>query len=274
MNPRFSEFIGVDFSGAVDAGRRLWVAIGHPEGDRLALRQLMRGSDLPDSGTARERALAALAAFLAGRERALIGCDFPFSLPRELIAAPDWLSFATGFAAAYPDPEVFRQGCRARSADGERRRRTDRETGTPFAAYNLRLYRQTYWGISRVLAPLAAESAVGIAPMHRHGTATTVVVESCPASTLKRLGRYRPYKGRGPALAGVRRSILAVLEDAGLACPEALAAEAIGDPGGDALDAIIAATAVWRTIGAEGRDLAPRDAVDALEARVYDWPSN
>ena len=272
MKPRFAEFVGVDFSGAVDAGRHLFVAIGRPEGARLALHTLLRGDALPGGGAGREAALAALVAFLADRERALIGCDFPFSLPAELIGATDWASFAAGFAADYPDPEAFRDACRRRAPGRERRRRTDRESGTPFAAYNLRLYRQTYWGIARVLAPLAALPGIGIAPMLRPGVSGTVLVESCPATTLKRLGLYRPYKGRGDGPADMRRTILARLEAEGLACPAGPAALAVADPAGDALDAAIAMTAVWRSIGDEGRNLTPRDAVDSIEARVYDWP--
>ena len=67
------------------------------------------------------------------------------------------------------------------------------------------------------------------------------LLEICPASTLKRLDLYRPYKGRGPALREARASILSTLLALTSAVgPPALRQQALDDPGGDALDALIA----------------------------------
>ena len=98
------------------------------------------------------------------------------------------------------------------------------------------------------------------------------MAETCPASSLKRLGCYRPYKGRGDLLAAARRAILDRLTREGLSCGGGLAARAVADPGGDALDAIIAAATMWRVADGPHPALAARDEVDRLEARVFAWP--
>lgn len=273
MTARFERFLGVDFSGARDAGKAIWIAEGYPVDGGLAVGHLRRASDLPDAGTDRTAALAALRIHLAGRNNALIGLDFPFSLPGELVDAPDWGGFARLFTSRYPDPEAFREACRRRAGGKELKRRTDRRTATPFCAYNLRLYRQTYWGIAQVLAPLCEDTQIAIVPVLDRSGASATLAETCPASSLKRLECYRPYKGRDPALATARRAILDRLEREGLGCTDAIGKTAVEDIGGDALDAIIAAVTMWRVAMTPGTQFSARDSVDALEARVFAWPT-
>ncbi len=273
MTARFARFHGVDFSGARNAGTAIWIAEGTPVDCGLRIEHLRRARDLPDGGTDRTAALSALRAHLAVQDSALIGLDFPFSLPGDLVDAPDWTAFARRFARRYPDPEAFRDDCRQRAGGRELKRRTDRRTATPFCAYNLRLYRQTYWGIAEVLAPLAEESRVAILPVLERPGAVSALAETCPASTLKRLGCYRPYKGREDSLKWAREAIFDRLEREGLGCPGGLRRMAVADTGGDAIDAIIAAMTMWRVSGAPSADFGPRDRIDALEARVFAWPT-
>ncbi len=272
MSARFARFLGVDFSGARDAGNAIWVAEGLPLDGGLEITALSRARDLPGGGTDRSAALAALRAHLASREEALIGLDAPFSLPRALIDAPDWAGFARGFASRFPDPEAFRDDCRRRGGGKELKRRTDRRAATPFSAYNLRLYRQTYWAIADVLAPLAEDPRVAIAPVLERRDASCTLAETCPASTLKRLDCYGPYKGRDASLKMARGAILERLALEGLRCDGRLRRMAVADAGGDAVDAIIAATTMWRVAGQAFSALAARDDLDSIEARVYAWP--
>ena len=65
----------------------------------------------------------------------------------------------------------------------------------PFAAYNLRIYRQTFYGVRDVLAAAVARQAAAVIPMQEYAANKAWIVEACPASTLKSLGVYRPYKG-------------------------------------------------------------------------------
>ncbi|MCZ6557292.1 MAG: hypothetical protein O7A69_05885, partial [SAR324 cluster bacterium] len=65
------------------------------------------------------------------------------------------------------------------------------------------------------------------------------LLEICPASTLKRMGRYRPYKGKSSSHRAMRGEILAHLEHSGLVLSSpSLGRKIAEDKGGDALDAV------------------------------------
>ncbi len=267
----FSRFIGVDFSAAADGGRRTWIAITQPAAaGGLRLIDLHPACDLPGGDPAPRRFVPALGDWLARQTGALAGLDFPFSLPERLIDAEDWPSFVLGFAGRHPDPDAFRESCRTRTGGRELRRRCDGEARTPFSAYNLRLYRQTWWGIAGLLAPLVRSGRAQVAPMHLPAGSAVTLAETCPASTLKRLSCRDSYKGAGPNCRSARCAILARLAVEGLAIPAAAAETALSDRGGDALDSMIAAYAAWDCARHRSADLAgPRDRLDRLEARVY-----
>src|SRR5262245_41608999 len=136
--------LGVDFSGASDAGRKIWVAEGRLDGHgALELVSCMAAIDLPGGGRTPAEAVSALTRHIAGLGVARVGCDFPFSLPRDLVGAPSWRSFALRYAADFADADTFRTLMRSRHNAAEHKRMTDRIAKTPFNSYNLRLYRQT-----------------------------------------------------------------------------------------------------------------------------------
>lgn len=265
----FRRFLGIDFSASRDGGRHTWIAVAEPYGGRLAVRDLRPVADLPGGCTERPGHIGVLRSYLTDQGAALIGLDFPFSLPKALLQASRWTTFLAGFRRRFPDPDALRAQCRAQAGGRELRRRCDAESGTPFSAYNLRLYRQTWWGIAEILAPLVAAGRVCAVPMQAPCPGIPTLAETCPASVLKRLGCYRPaYKGRGSAPAARRRAILERLDDQGLAIPATLAGRAADDRHGDALDAVLAALAAWRA-GLRPATLAARGEEDRLEARVY-----
>jgi len=274
VTAQFDRFLGVDFSGARDAGNTIWIAEGAEADGRLIVDGLRRARDLPGGGADRDRALSALRNYLAVQDNALVGLDFPFSLPQQLIDAADWPTLARKFTSRYADAQAFRADCRGRTGGRELKRRTDRRTKTPFCAYNLRLYRQTYWGLAGVLAPLAEDRRMAIAPVLERPDAACTLAECCPASSLKRLDCYRPYKGRGDGLRASRAAILGRLQYEGVSCDEAVGDMVISDIGGDALDAVVAAATMWRVAGQPGANLKCRDDIDALEARVFAWPAD
>lgn len=208
---------GVDFSGARDAGRRIWLAEG-PVGDgRLRIEHCYPAEELPGSGRDRAAALGALRRLVAAAPRAAFGLDFPFGLPRPLLeGAESWEAFVLSFPGNYPGADAFRQRCRARHPPGELKRETDRETKTPFAPYNLRLYRQTYYGIRQVLYPLVRDGAACVLPMHARCPGRAWVLEICPASTLKWAGLpAQQYKARTVEGRRTREAILAGIEARG-----------------------------------------------------------
>lgn len=268
MTTPFACILGVDFSGARYAGRSTWIATGRPDAGTLAIADIRPAASLAGGGTGLHAMLAALRARLLQAEGAIVGLDFPFALPLELQRDEDWVEFAGRFTRRWPDAQSFRQACRAQSGGREFKRRCDREARTPFAAYNLRLFRQTYYGIGHVLAPLAASGRVRIAPVHDVASPSVTLVEACPASLLKRFGLYRRYKGSGPAPAGERREIIDALAAAGLQLSDPALAVAEAQTGGDALDAALAAMCAWFAAGTP-EQLSPRDLGDAREARVF-----
>lgn len=259
---------GVDFSGAVDAGRKIWIATGVTEGGRLRIEECRRAEDLPGSARDRHRCLAALRDFVAGERACAFGLDYPFGLPRALVKEKSWEDFILSFPDRYADPEAFRRACRAAARGGELRRVTDRESRTPFSPYNLRLYRQTYFGIRELLYPLVREHLACVPPMQRLLPGRPWIFEICPASLLKREQLYLPYKGRSAGHRAARTRILRRMEKrVPLSFPTgALRSAVIHDPGGDALDSVIAACGTFRAL----RHPAPlTNGAYALEGYVY-----
>lgn len=257
---------GVDFSGARTAGKSIWIAEGSVSPDGILVDGLTRAAELPGGAVALEPALAALVDYVATLNDAVVGFDFPFSIPAALIAQPDWPAFVQHFAGAYPDPGAFRTACSEASATRELKRRTDVEARVPWCAYNLRLYRQTWAGIRHVLWPLVEGDRGRAIPMQNIRSGLPAIAEVCPASWLKREGLYYPYKGSGAEMLMARTSILDALIERQALQPIAgrMRDTIIGNTGGDALDSVLAAVATAR-IG----DVLPRDGIERLEGRVY-----
>ncbi|GAB2178973.1 hypothetical protein [Dongia sp. agr-C8] len=245
MKPK--RVLGVDFSGANDAGRKIWIAeCKRGRGDRLTLVDLLPAADLPESGTAPGAAIAALARHVVKQPDTIAGFDFPFTLPKSVIDRPRWEGFAAGFAARFADPDAFRAWALSRADGRELRRAADRAAKTPFNSYNLRIYRQTWWGIAHLLGPLLASGAAIVRPYQPlPAIPHPILIEACPASSLKAIGFYPAYKGRSGAHRRARKAILQRLIDSGLIDRPARHIERIllENIGGDALDAVIAAIA-------------------------------
>jgi len=262
-----TRILGVDFSGASDAGRKIWIAEGRQNGNGvLELLTCVAAIDLPGGGKAPAEAVPALARHIAALGDARIGCDFPFSLPRDLISARSWRSFAIRYAADFADADTFRSLMRTRHNAAEHKRMTDRIAKTPFNSYNLRLYRQTWWGISGVLRPLIAARAAIVRPQQKLAPGKPTLIEVCAACSLKSIDLYPPYKGREAKYRRARRRILDGLIDRGaLAAPDRrMRVLLLDNEGGDALDAVIGAIATARADLTQDADPWQR-----LEGRVY-----
>jgi hypothetical protein len=239
---------GIDFSGAKDAGKKIWIASGIIDDDALRIEDCRRAEALPGSGRSRDRCLAALKDFIGREKTAVFGLDFPFGLPRALIKQDRWESFVLSFPDDYPSPEAFRRACHATAGGRELKRATDRESQTPFSPYNLRLYRQTYFGIRDVLYPLVRDQLACVLPMQTMLPDKPWILEICPASTLKQEALYQPYKGRSEEHRQAREHILRGVEKKALSIPAELRAEIVGNREGDALDSVIAAFATFRAL--------------------------
>ncbi len=282
---------GVDFSGARDAGRKIWVAAGHADGSRLRIETCLRAAELHSGGSTREQAHAALLRFILSSSVSAFGLDFPFSLSQRAIQPryESWEAFVLAFMSDYPSPETFRAVMKAiglsaveqtldrpaASSSGHERilkRRTDVDARTPFAPHNERLYRQTYYGIRDLLSPLVRYGRTRVLPMQEPVAGVPWLIEICPASTLK-LGRLGPlylsYKAREASAREHRAQVLTALESQGVWFEQPhVRAKVLADDHGDALDSVLAAFATWRALQ-EPDSLLSRDAQERIEGRVY-----
>jgi hypothetical protein len=169
-------------------------------------------------------------------------------LPAPLAKEDSWEDFVRSFPNRYAGPDEFRRICRT-GGGKERKRHTDEVAKAPFSPYNLWLYKQTYYGIRDVLAPLVRSRQACVLPMQQAQRGKPWIVEICPASTLKCRELYEPYKGSKPGRSEARHRILKAIETtASLSVPDTLRSRIIHDRGGDALDSIVAAAAVFRAL--------------------------
>lgn len=251
----YATVFGVDFSGAREAGRAIWIArasVGRRDG-RLDLLDL-RSLDELTGEVQRELVLRRLVSTIAREGRALWGIDFPFGLPIELEeAGATWRQQLEFVAAREGNAADFGRwcvaACRARLGKAHVRRQTDTETRTPFDCYHYRIVHQTFHGMRDVLRPLVRGGRADVAPFVLPRDGRPLVVEACPSSTLKRL-RLPHQLYKQPQAAAIdgrrRRTRLAIL--AGLAplveVPAPLRRRMLENPGGDALDAVVAAVGV------------------------------
>lgn len=262
--------LGLDFSGAAQAGRHIWLTWAGPRGSYLQVTRCLPAADLPGGGPEREQALAALVAHLRGSGSFVAGCDFPFGLHVSLVPEADFAAFLRAFPGRYPDAANFLAACRFAGRERALKRDCDLEARTPFAPHNLRVYRQTYHGIRDVLLPLVEGAGAVVVPLQTPVAGRPWLLETCPASALKRYGRYRPYKGRTPAHRAVRASLLAWLVAEGVRVPGgALRQHYLDDVNGDALDSLIAAWIAWHAVAREETLLPPLSAAQRIEGYVY-----
>ncbi|HZS06253.1 MAG TPA: DUF429 domain-containing protein [Blastocatellia bacterium] len=281
----FETIYGVDFSGARLAGQNTWVARIERKARRSArpayqLTALSRLEKL--CGTAeRAVALAHLVRLIMESQQALWALDFPFGFPVEVLGPGAEWPTQFDFLHEWSEDdygiglECLRRA-KALGGPGHIRRLTDIEEKAPFDPYHYRIIYQTFYGMRDVLGPLRRRRHTAILPFQyrRLSSARRVLVEACPASTLKRLGlphqNYKQPEG-GPLVAKRLRTRRAILD--GLSKQVA-----IGDThrrvmmrngGGDALDAVIAALGAARAWQASDHRLIARHPRYPHEGRLY-----
>jgi hypothetical protein len=291
--PAIDAIVGVDFSGARESGKTAWMArleVTHPlvagESNRktgesnpeLVLTSLRRVGRLAGSD-AREHVNAYLCDRISAAKKTLWGCDFPFGLPIELKLGdwPDQLSQLAEFAGTAKE---FGLALVARSESllgGKHvRRLTDKETQTPFDCYHYRIIYQTFHGMRDVLGPVAEDPDVCVLPFQYEKlfAASTIVVEACPSSTLKRSGlphqRYKQSGGKPPESLHrtTRREILSWL-GGWVEISRHRRRVIMQDPGGDALDAVLAGVGAWQGFNAADHSAIACHHRYPIEGRVF-----
>jgi hypothetical protein len=280
---------GVDFSGARLAGRTTWIARLDPVDSSnrqsmkcpaFALGSLDRLDRL--AGTAeRSAALAHLVWLIEQSANALWALDFPFGLPVELFPArsrwPRQLALVREYRA--DDYGLGLECVRRAKALGPKmhiRRQTDVDARAPFDPYHYRIIYQTMHGMHAVLRPLRRDARTAVLPFQyqRLESADRVLVEACPASTLKRLGLpHQNYKqpAGGPLTRRrrlTRRTIVAGI--AGLVqIGERERRVMMRDPGGDAIDAVLAALGAAQAFASVDHSVIARHPRYPREGHLY-----
>lgn len=271
-NPKSNDrryVLGIDFSGAVTAGNRIWISTGQLNKNSLYINECFPGKDLPQSSKIRDVCYIALRRFIADQGECICGFDFPFGIPRSLVKEDNWEDFIINFSVYYDSPLTFKTKCNDAAGNNELKRKTDEETSTPFSPYNLRMFRQTYFGIKDILAPLVIDKMACVLPMQQPEQYKPWIIEICPASTLKNLNLYGGYKGNSRGARKNREHVLNEIEINGFAkVKEELWPIIIDNSGGDAIDSVIAAVAASRIIH-DTALLTLRDEDYSIEGHVY-----
>jgi hypothetical protein len=239
--PRAQCIVGIDWSGAADAGKHIVIAHGTlsspagAQGAVLRIERVIAPADAAPGAIRLEGACACVVQLLLqlyestpSEQLITAGVDAPLGLPTSLVAVATacgedalpldcWSSLVETFRARWPHADDLRAWSldgrtRAQVGAREQKRVCDVMARTPFAPTNLRLYRQTWAALALLCAPLLAQRErvpVAVLPMMAAGGARLRLLEACPASLLKRCGLYDvPYKGTTSAHAAARRRLV------------------------------------------------------------------
>jgi hypothetical protein len=268
---------GLDFTSRPTRRKPLTLAEGRPDGNRLRLTALHR-----------LETFAAWEAILATPGPWLMACDFPFGLPRDLIRYLGWpaTSWAATMAQLTAVPraslEALFKPYRDARPPGQKyaHRAADRaaSSSSSMKLVNPPVGLMLYEGAPRLLH--AGVTLPGL----RQGDPDKIALEAYPALLARRvLGRV-PYKNDDPAKQTTEHTArrIQLLEQADQAlglCLEwgvsrHVAEQAITDPGGDSVDAVLCllqATWAWQR---RAENFGLPDRVDPLEGWIATAPPN
>ena len=280
--PTFERYFGVDFSGAKRAGDFIWVAELAPQARPPGLTVVSLRSLASLSGTAeRAAALRHLVGRVLATDQALWGFDFPFGLPVELFpAGTPWVDQFEFLRDWGDDAYGCGLECVRRAEEllqrKHIRRASDVQARTPFDAFHYRIIYQAFFGMRDVIDPLRRSPGTAVLPFQyrKLARARRVIVECCPGSVLKRAGApHQNYKqpAGGPLTTRRRLTRHAILDWLGgeVAIDAGCRRVIMRNPGGDALDAVIAAVGAARAVPAADHRAVARHPRYRREGHMY-----
>lgn len=270
---------GVDFSGAADAGRKVWLAEARLDAAEPRVVDCRAATDRLDCPADRAATLAALRRFVADRTGEVVAVDASFGLPagfvREGLDVTDWPAMLRAVADRFDDPDALAAACLSWAESHPDRtyvpRATDRRTGAS-APYHWLVVHQTYHALTGLLEPLVAAEAVTVLPFQTGGTDDDRprLVETYPAATLDRLGLVREgYKDDDAAAAERRAANLEGIREHGVRVADPVAERAREETGGHALDAVVAAVAAAEAAAGETLAAGEADPDTRLEGHIH-----
>lgn len=269
------EIRGIDFSGSARPGTDIWITEGRLADGSLSISSCLPADERFDA-TARAPILAAVGEFLESRD-GTTGLDFSFGLPAALLpeAIETWSDSVEWFASTFDgDADAMRDRLKERArtlpGDGvELKRQTDAARGAN-SPYSFITYYQTLYGTRDVLWPLVRRGVIDVPPMESAGDRN--VIEIYPAGTLRRLDTVATrYKTDTENARKRRKRILEALlaqdtDGPTLGISPAIRRTTVNEPGGDALDSVIAAVAAARAVA---QQFEPETAFDRREGYIY-----
>lgn len=241
------DIVGIDFSGAQDAGRHIWIAEGTVSSGVLSISHCERAADIFGK-VDKHSVFKELVVWINSLPTATVGIDFPFGVPEvvatRMFQANSWSDVVYNQLWSGLTPDRFRQQCKNSSNSEVRDTDAMHRADCP---YDQRIYKQTYHGIKDILKPLLNLN-VSIAPMVNNGD--PVVLETYPAATLAReddLFAAR-YKHESSPRDRRKRNVQGLSGVQSLDIGSIPNNKIIDDKGGNALDSIIAALATFRAV--------------------------
>ena len=261
---------GVDFSGARFPARAVWIAEACIVSKGLQIKAL-RSLAYWEGVTPRSPLAQCLMIFkqrLLAIRPACVGLDFPFSLPNRLLDAPNYSALLQSFPKKFPTVIEFERFCRKWRPQPWRL--TDIREHAPMSPCNLRLFRQTYWGITEILIPLWAKRGIRILPFQHFRTGDVHLIEVCPASLLKRNGQYKPYQGNTARHRQQRYQLVRWLKEAySVQMTHQQIAVIVEQAEGDALDALLGVLVPYQLLKRYGEIPLPAHPIAAIEGWIY-----
>lgn len=235
--PRDRQYLGIDWSGAAKSGRKIWSALVKTDSNgKPVLQRVWR----PFINCTPVQVVNQFGPWLNKTEFHVAAADFCFGLAsrHQVVGMP--LNRVPPGLATWVRENYGNEPLQFKNALApELRRVTDHICTSPFAPTNLRMFRQTFWGI-RSLEGLK----IDILPWG-NATANKILIETLPAMLVRRLVQGPcQYKQAGQPGNEQRALLLrALIQATGLIITEADRTLVVEDKEGDAMDAILAAIA-------------------------------
>lgn len=260
---------GLDFTSRPGRRKALTLAEATLEGDRVRV-----------TGVRRLECFEALEAVWAGAGPWVMACDFPFGLPRDLIRFLGWpaetWSAVMEHLGTIPRGELETHFKRYREAHPAGRKYAHRVTDlVAGSSSSMKLVNPPVGLMLYEGAPRLLRAGVTLPGLHR-GDPQRIALEAYPGLTARQVLGREPYKNDTPtkqteAQRENRRRLLREADQGlglRLELPDRTAREAVEDPAGDVLDAILCVLqAAWAAQRASARYGLP-DGVDPLEGWI------
>ncbi len=240
----YKKFFGIDYSGGLQAGKKIWICEADYLNDSIYIKSIY--SIFHEFGLkSRLESNSKIIEIIENNEDAVIGFDFPFSLPNQALQDSNWKNFILNFKDNFSDENDFRSKMRNLFTGKEIKRFCDIQAKTPFSPYNLRIYKQTFFGISEILKPLIILNNSTILPFDTPKEGKNLIMEVCPASLLKirkdEIKWPQAYKGNKDIHRKKRSEILKIIENyLNIEYSDStIKSKILEDPEGDALDSLL-----------------------------------